>query len=97
RWFWAEPFLRGCEILAAGMNVTWAGVKLAVLVVAAEQGASPAVIGAMFAMIAGGGLLGAIAAPRLRRRLPAPMIILGFPWIQVALVPCFALAPHPLV
>jgi MFS family permease len=96
-WFWREPFLRACEIQAAGMNITTAALSLAVIVVAAEQGASPGLIGIIFAIIASGGLLGAVAAPRLRRWLTAPVIILGFPWIQVILMPFLAIAPHPLV
>lgn len=96
-WFWREPFLRACEILTAGTNVTSAALSLAVIVVATEQGASPTLIGVMFAIIAGGGLLGAMAAPRLRRRIPAPLIIIGLPWTEVLVLPLLAIAPHPLV
>jgi MFS family permease len=96
-WFWREPFLRACEILTAGTNVTSTALSLAVIVVATEQGASPTLIGVMFAIIATGGLLGAMAAPRLRRRIPAPLIILGLPWTEVLVLPLLAIAPHPLV
>ena len=96
-WFWREPFLRACEIQAAGTNVAWSALSLAVIVVAAEQGASPALVGVTVAIMGGAGLLGAMLAPRLRRRFPAPLIILGSPWLQVLLLPCLALAPHPVV
>jgi MFS family permease len=69
RWLWAQPFLRAALLLVAGSNFVFAAVTLAAIVVAREQGASPALIGVMLAFVGVGGLLGALAAPWLRRRI----------------------------
>jgi hypothetical protein len=96
-WLWREPFLRACELQAGAGNIVTAAVSLAVVVVAVEEGASPSLVGLIFAIIAIGGLLGALAAPRLWRQIPAPVVILGLPWVQAVLIPFLAISPHPLV
>ena len=68
RWLWAQPFLRTALLLVGASNLAFAGVTLAAVVVAKNQGSSPFVVGLMLAFGGFGGMLGAIAAPHLRRR-----------------------------
>jgi MFS family permease len=93
RWLRGNAFIRGAVLLAAGGNFVSNGLGLIVIVVAREQGTSPALIGAIFTLSAGGGLLGAAAAPRLQRRLPAALGIIGYQLVYAALIPLFIIVP----
>ncbi|GAA3339571.1 hypothetical protein GCM10020358_23780 [Amorphoplanes nipponensis] len=45
-----------------------------------RDGVPPAIIGGVETVVAVGGLLGALAAPALQRRLPLPALIRGICW-----------------
>jgi MFS family permease len=96
RWLWHQPFLRTSLLLVGGANFFSNAVVFTLIVVAREQGASSALIGAMLATIAAGGLLGALAAPRLRRWIGGRTIVVGFNWVAVAIVVPLLIASHPL-
>ena len=95
-WLWAQPFLRAALLLVGGSNLVFAGVTLAAIVVAREQGASSALIGTMLGFLGVGGLLGALAAPWLRRRIAGRSIVVGFNWVDFAVVLGLVAAPHPI-
>jgi MFS family permease len=98
RWLWGQPFLRTALFLVGGSNLVVAGVVLAAVVVAkTDQGASPFLIGVMLALVSVGGILGAIVAPRLRRRLSPRLVVVGFNWVLAIFVAALALAPNALV
>jgi MFS family permease len=97
RWLWHQPFLRTSLLLVGGANFFSNAVVFALIIVARERGASAALIGAMLAMIAVGGLLGALAAPRVRHRIAGRTIVVGFNWVGVAIVAPLVIASHPLV
>lgn len=97
RWLWAQPFLRAALLLVAGSNFVFAAVTLAAIVVAQEQGASPALIGIMLAFVGVGGVLGALVAPWLRRRISPHTVVAGFNWVDLAVILALVVAPHPLV
>jgi predicted MFS family arabinose efflux permease len=97
RWLWAQPFLRAALLLVAGSNFVFAGVTLAAIVVAHEQGASPALIGIMLAAGGVGGVLGALVSPWLRRRISPRTVVAGFNWVDLAVILALVVAPHPLV
>jgi MFS family permease len=62
RWLWRQPLLRTCSLLTAAANPTWRALYLMLVVLAKRHGASSALVGVMFAMIAAGGLLGGLLA-----------------------------------
>jgi MFS family permease len=62
RWLWGQPLLRTCSLLTAAANPTWRALYLMLVVLAKRHGASSALVGVMFAMIAAGGLLGGLLA-----------------------------------
>lgn len=63
-WIWHDRFMRTVVVLAATANFLFASLSLALIVRARGLGASPALIGLMFAFYGIGGIIGAIAAPR---------------------------------
>lgn len=90
-WLWRQPLVRYMAFLTGGLNFT-AGIDLIIIVLAQRQGASPAAIGAIFAVAGVGGLLGALLAPRVQRRLSFGRAIIGFCWLQVVFFALFASA-----
>jgi hypothetical protein len=92
-WLWRTPFLWMSEVLIAGSNFVSNGLTLVLIVIAHERGARSAVIGVMLALVAAGGLLGAIGAPKLLRLVSPRLIVVGYSWVGVAVL--FALVPTP--
>jgi predicted MFS family arabinose efflux permease len=92
-WLWRTPFLWMSEVLIAGSNFVSNGLTLVLIVVAHERGTRSAVIGLMLALVAAGGLLGAMVAPRLVRLVSPRLIVVGYSWVGVAVL--FALVPTP--
>jgi predicted MFS family arabinose efflux permease len=87
RWVWERPFFRLCSLLFAGSNPVFTGLYLLIVVLAKQGGASSAALGAMLAVAAGGGLLGAILAPRLQWRLSARAVLIGENWVMALAIP----------
>jgi MFS family permease len=96
-WIWREPFLRTSELLVAGGNFATNAVSLTLVLVAKHQGASAALVGVMLAVASAGGLLGAIAAPRLQRSVSRRAIVVGYSWLGVAVLGALLTMPPPLV
>jgi len=86
-WFWRQPFLRTTSLLLTGSDLVANALFLVVIVLARERGASPALIGAMFAFLGVGGLLGSVLAPRLSRRLSTRVVVVATMWVVTGLVP----------
>jgi MFS family permease len=97
RWLWRMTFVRSSALAVAGANFIWGGVDLVLIVRAREHGASSATIGVLFALLGVGGLLGALAAPALARRLAVPVIVIGAFWVEAAAVAALAATHKPLV
>jgi Transmembrane secretion effector len=95
RWLWDRPFLRDSALAVAAGNFTWAAVELVLIVRVRESGATPAATGGMVALIGAGSLAGALIAPRLRRAVSGPWIVLGTFWLQAALFAPMALVRDP--
>lgn len=91
-WVATQPFVRAAVLLAGAGNFVSNGLGLVIIVLARDQGASPTLIGVIFAIFATGGLLGSVAAPALQRRLSAPRAVIGYLIIYAALVPLLAIA-----
>jgi MFS family permease len=96
RWLWQTPLVRFMALLTGMIGLALAGNTLLVVVLATQQGASPAVTGTIFAAAGVGGILGAILAPRLQRRLAFGPTIIGLSWCFAAAVFLLSVAPSPL-
>jgi MFS family permease len=85
-WLRGQPFFRTASLLFAAANPVFTGLYLLAILLAEHHGASSAAVGAMFAIVGAGGLLGAILAAPLRRRMTARAVIVAEEWLLVVLV-----------
>jgi predicted MFS family arabinose efflux permease len=98
RWLWERPFFRDCSLLFALSNPVFSGLLLLAVLLAKKHGASSALVGVMLGLAAGGPLVGALLAPRLRRRLSARVALIGENLMLVLTIPWLLLAPAaPLI
>jgi predicted MFS family arabinose efflux permease len=96
-WIWQRPFFRTCSLLFAGSNPIFTGLTLLAVVLAKRHGASSLLVGLMLAIAAGGGLVGALLAPRLRRILTARSALVGESWLMVLALPWLLLVHNALL
>jgi predicted MFS family arabinose efflux permease len=80
-WLRRQPFLRAITAFVAGTNFVHQALSLVLIVRLRDLGASSALIGAAFAVIAGGSIGGALAAPWVQRHAPPALVVLGSLWI----------------
>jgi MFS family permease len=96
-WLWHEPLIRYMAVLTGGLNFAGSASFLILILLAKQHGASPALIGVMFALTAVGGLLGSLVAPRFQRRFGFAEVIVTTVWIQAIAMPFMAIAPGVFV
>lgn len=96
-WLWRHAFFRTAMLLFAAGNPVFTGLSLLAVLLAHARGASPSAIGAMFAIIGGCGLCGAILAGPLRRRVAPKTAIVGEQWILVGVALTLLAARAPLL
>ncbi len=96
-WLWQHPFFRATSILFALGNPVFTGLYLLAILLAKEHGASPATVGVVLAIIAAGGMLGALSAGTIRRALPPRAIIIAEQWLLLTLVLTLVLVSDPLL
>ncbi|WP_370373410.1 hypothetical protein [Catenulispora sp. GP43] len=77
-------------------NVVFQALILILVVRARSHGATPADIGLMFGLYSSSGMVGALIAPRLYRRLNPKAVAIVTTWIGVALLPLFLLTSNAL-
>ncbi|MEU6803262.1 MFS transporter [Streptomyces neyagawaensis] len=92
RWTWRQRFLRVLLVTAAGFGLVFSALTFTAIVAARQSGATPADVGLMMAISGAGGLLGALAAPRLQRRSPTSIVLAMF-WVAAAAIPAMAVRP----
>lgn len=92
-WTWRQKLLRTLLITAAGLNLVFSGLTLAVVLAARESGARPSTVGLMLGIAAVGGVLGAVAAPMIQRWGRPPVVIITIFWISASLIPIMAIRP----
>jgi MFS family permease len=97
RWIWRRPFFRDCALLFAGSNPVFTGLYLLVVVLAKRHGASSLLVGIMLGIAAAGGLLGALLAPTLQRRLSPRLVLLGEAWVMTLALPLLLLADNAIL
>ncbi len=93
-WLWKHPLIRYMAILTGGFNLILAGNALIIIVLAQHQHASSLTIGLIFAAGGIGGLIGAIIAPFLQKRLSFAQAIIGVTCLTVIAIPLYAIAPN---
>jgi MFS family permease len=81
RWAWHQPFIRAIVVLVGGSNFAFNALFLVLIVRAKDLGASAALVGAMFAFLGVGAILGALVGPAVARRVPAKFVIVGTLWL----------------
>jgi hypothetical protein len=67
------------------------------VILAKQHGASAGVVGAMLGIAAAGGLLGAILAPGLQRRLSPRQVLIGETWTFALVIPLLLVAHNALL
>ena len=88
-----SAFLREMVAIVGWMNLVFNGTFLVLIVRAQRLGGSPGQIGLMLAAYGLGGILGAIAAPAVQRRLPGRVVLVAIAWLWTALGIALAFAP----
>jgi MFS family permease len=94
RWLWHQPLIRYMSFLTGGLNFAFATTFLSIIVLAKQQGASPAIIGILFGIQSIGGLLGSVSGPWIQKRFTYAHVIIGTVWFQALLWPLLAVAPN---
>jgi MFS family permease len=81
RFVWHQPFIRAIVVLVGGSNFAFNALFLVLIVRAKDLGASSALVGAMFAFLGVGAIVGALIAPAVARRVPAKVVIVASLWL----------------
>ena len=76
-WFWHQPLLRFLNLLTAGRTILSAGLYLLIIVLAKEHHASSLFIGVIFAIGAGGGILGSFVSAKIHSHFGMRHLFLG--------------------
>jgi MFS family permease len=95
-WLWRQPLIRYIAFLTGGSNFVGAGTMLMLIVLAKRQGATPFVLGTLFAIAGVGGIVGSILGAPIQRRFSFGAVIIGSTWVWTALFPLYLVAPSPL-
>ncbi|HWM03466.1 MAG TPA: MFS transporter [Actinophytocola sp.] len=95
-WLWRNPFLRATTFLVASSNLLFRALFLAVIVIAADNGASAGEVGVMLGLAAVGGVVGSLLAPVAERRLSMRTVVIAANWAWAGLVPMVLLVRDPL-
>jgi predicted MFS family arabinose efflux permease len=77
RWVWQQRHVRITMLCAASLNFFFSAYYIVIIVLATERGVSSGEIGIMVAMLGVGGILGALLAPYLHRRVSPYVSIIG--------------------
>lgn len=94
-WLWRQPFLRAMTLLMMSSAFSISGASLAIIVLAEQRGASPWLIGVIFALGGVGSILGALLAPVWSKRLRVGQAVLLCRWAFALLWPLYILLPAP--
>jgi MFS family permease len=92
RWLWGQPFFRSTALLFAAGNPLFTGLYLLAILLAKHHGASSQAVGVMFAVVGAGGLLGALLASPLRRRMHPRTALVGEAWLICCVLPLLLVA-----
>jgi MFS family permease len=88
-----SAFLRETVVIVGWINLVFNGSFLVVIVRAQRLGGSPGQIGLLLAAFGAGGILGALAAPAIQRRLSGRVVLVAIAWLWTGLGVVLAFAP----
>ncbi len=94
-WLWNHSLIRYMAFLTGMLNFAGSGITLIVIVLAKEQGASAAMTGLVLASAGAGGVIGAIIAPRIQRKLAFGQAIPFLNWALAILILAYSVAVSP--
>lgn len=97
RFMWQQRNIRITSLCAVLLNLFFSAFYIVVVVLAKSRGMSSGEIGVMAAMLGVGGILGALAAPRLTRILSPYQCIVGVFWTLTVLTPLAVLVHNGYV
>ena len=92
-----QPAWRAITAFVAGTNFVHQALSLVLIVRLRNLGASAALIGVVFAIMAVGSIAGALAGPWVQRRVPPALAVLGSLWIWPVQTAALFLLGSPLV
>jgi MFS family permease len=95
-WTWRQPFLRYSALFAASVNVLLQVLTLGLIVLARNDGASPAETGVVVGCMGAGGLAGSFAAPWFTRNVAAGITITGCMWTWAVMLVLLTAIRDPL-
>ncbi len=91
-WLWHQPLLRFLNLLTAGRTILSAGLYLLIIVIAKEHHASSLFIGVIFAIGAGGGILGSFVSAKIHSRFGMKQLLLGVSLLSFLIFSLYAIA-----
>jgi MFS family permease len=98
RVIWHNPLMRAVVVQAPLINFAFTGIMFTVILGLRHGGTSPSVIGLTQAAIMVGGLLGAVAAPRIQGRMSLSKMVVALTASGMAMTAVAAfLMPSPLI
>ncbi len=86
RFMWTNSFLRFVVLWAAGVNLIVGALFLEVVLVARLRGTSAGAIGLMLTVAGCAGLVGALIAPRVLRRVRVNLLVVAVSWAIAAVL-----------
>jgi predicted MFS family arabinose efflux permease len=95
-WLWRQPLIRYIAFLTGGSNFVGAGTMLMLIVLAKQQGATPFVLGTLFAIAGVGGIIGSILGAPIQRRFRFGTVIIASTWVWALLMPLYVVVHGPL-
>ena len=93
-WMWRQRFVRSIALLIGATNFVLNAVPLLVIVRARQLGASPALVGGLFAFVGAGAVLGALVGPWVQRHIRARTVVIGSLWLWAVEVAVLVAMPN---
>lgn len=91
-WLWNQPILRFLNLITAGRTFLAAGLYLLIVVLAKEHHASSLFIGLIFAIGAGGGILGSFVSAKIHNRFRMNQLLFGVSLLSFLIFTLYAVA-----
>lgn len=96
-WYREQPFYRTTSLLFAAGNPMFLAIFLLILLLARAHHATASEIGVMFTISSAGGLIGALLVGPLSRRLSPRELLMGGPWLALAVLLLLLLVHNALL
>jgi MFS family permease len=97
RWFLRQRELVALAVFIGLVNLLFTALPLVMIVQAKDHGATPGVIGWMFATLTCGAIAGTLLAPRLNRRVHQRLYLCASPWFWSVCILALAMTSRPLL